>query len=302
MAFRKKKGSPLDLQTHLNQYVRSFLPPAVPHIKMEPGSMDGLNFNNEEEEYEDYYNDEDNYEYEENNSKASSRKREYGYKLDDFVVDEVEEENSSSDEDWRPPKLDGFGRIVKKRKFKSESDEEEDDEEEDFIKSEFGNKTNQRVFKSGNRPGRKRIIPGSLKRCSDCGEEADGPEQLVLHWSLEHPDKEPLFKCSEESCQFSTGDVDRAFKHRVKHNNHSGGGGSGRGGQDRNEKCKTCKRSYPKSYLNTQHYKIHEDKLELNCYVCNKVYTSVEELKAHSISHVPDEEKYVHCCELCGKR
>lgn len=43
--YRKKRGSPLDLDTHINQYVRSFLPPVVPHIKLEPGSFDDVDFN-----------------------------------------------------------------------------------------------------------------------------------------------------------------------------------------------------------------------------------------------------------------
>ncbi len=154
----------------------------------------------------------------------------------------------------------------------------------------------------GSRPGRKRIIPGSLKRCSDCGQESDGPEQLVLHWSLEHPDKEPVFKCAEEGCTWQTGDVDRAFRHRAKHAGAAGGGGGGRLCQDKNEKCEVCGKSYPRSYLRSQHMKVHEEKIELSCYVCHKQFSTVGELKAHSISHVPDEEKYVHCCELCGKR
>ncbi len=125
----------------------------------------------------------------------------------------------------------------------------------------------------------------------------------MLHWSLEHPEKEPVFKCAEEGCTWETGDVDKAFKHRSKHSTSgAGGGGGGRTGQDRNEKCDVCKRSYPRSYLHSHHKKIHEGKVELSCYVCSKVFLTVGELKAHSLSHVPDEDKYVHCCELCGKR
>ena len=29
----------LDLETHLNQYLRSYLPPTVPHIKLEPSAL-----------------------------------------------------------------------------------------------------------------------------------------------------------------------------------------------------------------------------------------------------------------------
>ena len=34
--FRKTRGSMLDLEAHINQYVRSYNPPIVPHIKLEP--------------------------------------------------------------------------------------------------------------------------------------------------------------------------------------------------------------------------------------------------------------------------
>ena len=39
IALRKTKPSPLDLNTHINQYVRSFNPPTVPQIKIEPSSF-----------------------------------------------------------------------------------------------------------------------------------------------------------------------------------------------------------------------------------------------------------------------
>lgn len=42
--YRKTKGSPLDLDTHINQYVRSFNPPLVPHIKLEPTSLCDVDF------------------------------------------------------------------------------------------------------------------------------------------------------------------------------------------------------------------------------------------------------------------
>ena len=38
IALRKARPSPLDLPTHLNQYVRSFNAPTVPPIKIEPSS------------------------------------------------------------------------------------------------------------------------------------------------------------------------------------------------------------------------------------------------------------------------
>ena len=39
IALRKSRPSPLDLPTHINQYVRSFNSPTVPQIKMEPSSF-----------------------------------------------------------------------------------------------------------------------------------------------------------------------------------------------------------------------------------------------------------------------
>ena len=38
IALRKSRPSPLDLPTHINQYVRSFNAPMVPQIKLEPTS------------------------------------------------------------------------------------------------------------------------------------------------------------------------------------------------------------------------------------------------------------------------
>jgi hypothetical protein len=40
---RKKRGSPLDLPTHINQYVRSFNQPQVPQIKIEPSNYLDVN-------------------------------------------------------------------------------------------------------------------------------------------------------------------------------------------------------------------------------------------------------------------
>ena len=67
---RKKRGCPLDLTSHIHQYVRTYNSPVVPQIKIEPSNyldvnlgldqedeLDGLDneeeFGNEEEEFED---------------------------------------------------------------------------------------------------------------------------------------------------------------------------------------------------------------------------------------------------------
>ena len=77
---RKKRRSPLDLETHVNQYVRSFNSPSVPQlpqIKIEPSNFLDVNlaldqdedldelysededFENEEEEFDDEEDDEE---------------------------------------------------------------------------------------------------------------------------------------------------------------------------------------------------------------------------------------------------
>ena len=59
IALRKTKPSPLDLTTHLNQYVRSFNPPTVPQIKIEPSSYLDVDLGPIEEKLTNgYYDDE----------------------------------------------------------------------------------------------------------------------------------------------------------------------------------------------------------------------------------------------------
>jgi hypothetical protein len=61
--FRKTRGSPLDLDTHINQYVRAYQPPLVPQIKLEPSSMCDVDFDvpeyDDDEGEENYDDDED---------------------------------------------------------------------------------------------------------------------------------------------------------------------------------------------------------------------------------------------------
>ena len=73
---RKKRGCPLDLTSHIHQYVRTYNSPVVPQIKIEPSNyldvnlgldqedeLDGLDneeeFGNEEEEFDDEDEDEE---------------------------------------------------------------------------------------------------------------------------------------------------------------------------------------------------------------------------------------------------
>ena len=59
IALRKTKPSPLDLNTHLNQYVRSFNPPTVPQIKIEPSSYLDVDLGPIEEKLTNGYYDEE---------------------------------------------------------------------------------------------------------------------------------------------------------------------------------------------------------------------------------------------------
>ena len=59
---RKKRGSPLDLSTHINQYVRCYSSPSVPQIKIEPSNYLDVNLDldrDEEEELDEEYENEE---------------------------------------------------------------------------------------------------------------------------------------------------------------------------------------------------------------------------------------------------
>ena len=46
----------------------------------------------------------------------------------------------------------------------------------------------------------------------------------------------------------------------------------------------------------------HEDRKDFKCGVCGIENKSLDDLKSHLQSHEPNDAKYAHCCELCGKR
>jgi KRAB domain-containing zinc finger protein len=47
---------------------------------------------------------------------------------------------------------------------------------------------------------------------------------------------------------------------------------------------------------------VHSDKKDFECIVCKKTFKTAGDLRVHTKIHGPDEMRYTHCCELCGKR
>ena len=95
---RKRRGSPLDLPTHINQYVRSFNAPTVPHIKIEPSNYLDVRLGDDEDELDELENDED-YEAEEDD--------------EDEEEDEDEEfDEEDSDEEYKSRRNSYLGNLV----------------------------------------------------------------------------------------------------------------------------------------------------------------------------------------------
>lgn len=67
-------------------------------------------------------------------------------------------------------------------------------------------------------------------------------------------------------------------------------------------RCNICHKSYPKNYLYSRHIQTHADQKDFRCSTCSKTFKSPEGLKSHYKTHMPDDEKYTHCCDLCGRR
>ena len=84
---RKKRGSPLDLSSHINQYVRSFNAPSVPQIKIEPSNYLDVNLGLEQDELDELDELDKDEEYEEE---------------EEDLEDEEEEEDEGDDEDFSP--------------------------------------------------------------------------------------------------------------------------------------------------------------------------------------------------------
>jgi hypothetical protein len=86
---RKKRGSPLDLSSHINQYVRSFNTPSVPQIKIEPSNYLDVNLGLEQDELDELDELDKDEEYE-----------------DEEDFEEEEEEDDDGDDDDFTPNLD----------------------------------------------------------------------------------------------------------------------------------------------------------------------------------------------------
>ena len=102
IALRKTKPSPLDLNTHLNQYVRSFNPPTVPQIKIEPSSYLDVDLGPIEEKLTNGYYDE-----------------EWIVQEDDDMEEEEEEESESEGDSDSEADFFKVPKVPKKKATKS---------------------------------------------------------------------------------------------------------------------------------------------------------------------------------------
>lgn len=228
IALRKSRVSPLDLPTHINQYVRSFNPPVVPQIKIEPSSyldVDLAALDGDTKSSNDYSN---------------------GYYDDEWIVDEDDEDDDDEDEDedddqedqdlsngediFKVPKIPSTKRKKKRvgRPRKVNPDGTMFDPYFDNDSYRLLNKTNgnMKKFSSPNgvsSRGRKRFVPLALKTCSFCGQEFADHAGNLSHWKEAHPDQDIEYKCSEvdrsseEQCNFISKESEEIFKHRNKH-------------------------------------------------------------------------------------
>ena len=208
IALRKQRPSPLDLPSHINQYKRSFNPPVVPQIKIEPSTyLDDVDLGHAIE---------------------AEKLTTNGYYDDEWIVDE-ELDDEDMDEDLEDSD-------------DTDEDDTDEDEEDDIFKvhrvpgkKKTGKKKgSSKKFSlsktngsNNHRAGRKRFVPLALKTCSQCGKEFSDHAGNLSHWKEIHPDMEVVYKCLEvdrstgtlpyQPCNFTSKESEDIFKHRSKH-------------------------------------------------------------------------------------
>lgn len=320
---RKTRGSPLDLATHINQYVRCFNTPNVASIKIEPSNYLDVNLDEEDEEVADEDGegiDEDfDEEFEPNDSDDNDNESFDGESSEeDLSEDEKEKIDgatsnggiTSENQDGSETKLQNgesemfkIPPVPRKRKRgrpkKINSDgttfEQKETETEEIPSRKFDKKS------LSNR-GRKKIVPMSLKTCSECNEKFDDHASNLTHWRSHHPDKDVIYRCTEKNsetdqpCTFESKRIEDIFKHRSRHKSKE------LLAKEKLIDCKICGKRYTASYLINRHMLAHSDQKDFKCPVCAKEFKTSADLKIHLKVHEPEDLKYTHCCELCGKR
>ena len=139
----------------------------------------------------------------------------------------------------------------------------------------------------------KSLVPLPLKKCGVCDLVSSTHHENVQHWSSAHPDTEISYKCDWSNCDHKTTSVTEVKKHGRQHM------------IDENllVKCKDCDKYYPRKYLEQRHYLVHQTERNFNCETCGKSFKTPEILKQHNkIVHASEEDRFSHCCEVCGRK
>ena len=179
----------------MNQYLRDFQTNSHslhPQIKVEPTALCDVDLKSNDD---DFIDDEDD---------EGDSDEDY----DEFVYDD---NNSVDVKDVLQPgehevfKVPSEPIPLKKIRKKKRSGFEDD---EDYKWPALSN---------ADKPPKRKLVPLSLKTCSECGETFLSHDATLAHWKEKHPDKNVSYKCTVPNCVFATSDVDGVYKHRKVH-------------------------------------------------------------------------------------
>ncbi|XP_059082286.1 zinc finger protein 70-like isoform X2 [Tigriopus californicus] len=284
IAHRQFQPSPLDLETHLNQYVRSFNPPLVPQIKMEPSALCDIEWGRDS-------GDENDENYAPESQPCEDVKP--AMEVLEAVQDILDETQGLSIVKKRKRRKVGIKHCMEEnlnRPMWPCRDETPSDEE-------LGDKaTKKKVIR------KKKLEPLALSTCSKCQTSFLDHQANLEHWKENHKEAQIQYNCQEDKCEFNSAECEEIIAHQIELHPTSTKGKRIPKKEGKLEDCKVCGKSYPTTYLYSRHMLSHSDQKNFKCHVCEKDFKSTQDLKIHIKVHGTFEEKYTHCCELCGKR
>ncbi|OXU21388.1 hypothetical protein TSAR_006575 [Trichomalopsis sarcophagae] len=120
--------------------------------------------------------------------------------------------------------------------------------------------------------------------CLFCTETFEKPRELIDHFSEQHCDEAPVFKCI--ICGSLYKDLKRFYTHYHKH------------GSDEYT-CKICGKLFTRKWSLQLHAAVHTDAKPYNCDQCDKLFKTMNALRDHKKKHLSD--KPLHTCDHCGK-